>query len=71
MRCPNCETRLKVTNVISTGAGRTQAAECAACRKRFTFVTVLVGEIKGRGDGPHALAKRLAAGEDPVDILKE
>jgi hypothetical protein len=69
VKCPECGRRLRVTNVISTGSGKTQAAECGRCRKRFTFMTVLVGEIKERGDGPHAIAQRLKAGEDPLEIL--
>lgn len=72
MICPKCgKGRLRVTNVISTGTGKTQAAECSRCNTRFAFMTVFVGEIKNRGDGPHALAKRLKAGEDPRDLLGE
>lgn len=72
MTCPKCNgARLRVTNVISTGLGKTQAAECPKCAARFAFMTLFVGEIKGRGDGPHALAKRLIAGEDPRDILRD
>ena len=72
MNCPKCKrARLRVTNVISTGSGKTQAAECCGCKTRFAFITVLVGEIKARGDGPHALAKRLLAGESPRDVLED
>jgi hypothetical protein len=72
MKCPSCKRgRLKVTNVITTGSGKTSAAECPTCRKRFTFVLVLFREITQRGDGPHAVAKRINAGEDPLEILSE
>lgn len=71
MNCPSCDKKLKVTNVISLGCSKTLAAECRSCDKRFTFVTLLVTEIRSRGDGPHALAKRLRAGESPRDVLPE
>lgn len=69
MNCPTCATRLRFTKVIQAGAASTKAAECQACDKRWTFVTLLVGEIKTRGDGPYAIAKRLRAGEDPKALL--
>lgn len=66
MRCPLCNEPTKVVRSLYAGpAGKALERRCPNGH-RWTFATQLVGQIKKRGDGVHAIAARLARGEDPV-----
>lgn len=66
MECPICKKSTKaVRSLYAGGAGKAIERRCPDGH-RWTFAVQLVGQIRKRGDGPHAIATRLARGENPV-----
>lgn len=65
MKC-TCETKadLKTLRSYSAGeAGGTSEMECPSCKKRFTFVKLLLCEMDKHGKGAYATAQRIRRGE--------
>ena len=61
MRCPGCKGDLRVSHTFQAGTGgRTSAARCSSCKKRYIFVTFLTPAGESRGEGAKAVAKRMA-----------
>jgi len=66
MDCPICNQPTKAIRVISAGgSGKATERRCPN-NHRWTYATLLVGEIKKRGDGPNAVATKIEQGENPV-----
>jgi len=64
MNCSFCQTRLRVTRTVSAGpVGRTQEAECPACKRSFTTVTLILSDSEGYGNGAAAVAKKVRNGK--------
>lgn len=66
MKCPMCGKENRAVRVIPAGnAGKAIERRCPEGH-RHVYAVQLVGEIRGRGDGPSAIASRMARGENPV-----
>lgn len=66
MNCPICNQPTRAVRTISSGtAGKATERTCPNGH-RWTYALLLVGAIERRGDGPHAVATRIARGENPV-----
>ena len=66
MDCPICNTPTRAVRSLHAGpAGKAVERKCANGH-RWTYATQLVGPIEKRGDGPHAIATKIAKGENPV-----
>lgn len=64
MKCPNCESRLKVTNSYQAGnAGITQRLFCEECLTTVSAVTVLVQVNPNYGQGAKSLAHKIKNGK--------
>jgi len=62
--CKCCSGKLKVKHSYGTPSGKSQRLECEDCFVVHTAVVAIVNVDPERGQGAHALAKRLAAGEE-------
>ncbi len=66
MNCPTCNEPTKaIRSLHAGGAGKAVERRCPNGH-RWTYATQLVGPIEKRGDGPHAVATKIANGENPV-----
>lgn len=71
MNCTRCNARLKVVRTVTAGpCGRTQEAECSACKRTYTCVTLILSDSEGYGNGAEAAAKRLKAGKISLETSK-
>ena len=72
--CRRCNSQLKVQHVYQAGPqARAQDMACSSCRTRFTSVTIIVGEVKERGQGAAAVASALrekSAKGEPLEVPK-
>ena len=66
MKCPICQEPTRAVRSLHAGdAGKAVERRCPN-NHRWTYATQLVGPIEKRGDGPHAIATKIARGENPV-----
>lgn len=64
MKCPACDTRLKIAQTYAAGRKhQTQTGQCAACGRSYTLVTMIAQEFRSYGEGAYALARKLDRGE--------
>jgi hypothetical protein len=69
LECTFCVVPLATTHrVYVSPGGRTKRGECPKCRRVFTIVEVVVFENCERGQGAHAVAKKLKEGDLVVKL---
>lgn len=66
MNCPQCDEPTRAVRTLHAGASSKVVERRCPNGHRWTFALQLVGKIEKRGDGPHAVATKLARGENPV-----
>lgn len=66
MECPICKEMTRAIRSLHAGtAGKAVERRCPNGH-RWTYALQLVGPIKKRGDGPHAVATKIEKGINPV-----
>lgn len=69
IECPTCMVPIETTHrVYASPGGRTKRGECPKCLKIYTIVEIIAIESPLRGQGAHALAKKMAEGEVVVTV---
>lgn len=65
MECPNCPgVELEhFHNVYASPTARTRRAECPRCKVTQVEVVFVLGEVRGRGTGAHAIANKIGEGK--------
>ena len=70
MNCPICNEPTRAVRTVSSGAGGKAVERRCPNDHRWTYALLLVGAIEKRGDGPHAVATKIAEGKNPIPELE-
>jgi len=66
MDCPICNEPTRAIRTLSVGTAGSSTERRCPNGHRWTYATLLVGEIKKRGDGAHAVATKIENGVNPL-----